>query len=276
MAERKTKSKKAVPAEDMEEENGDEQELLASLKATEDKKATPFPLVLRVNGATKPFDILKISFKPAEPFGRSGTDSKFPAVINGKDGIRMRTPFLHTGFGLSSKAFINKVTGKEGLPKDSIPLEFAGKSMDPFGLPNKVEEFKGLIAELDRWTVLRAIEGKWLGPDVALQTYYGTYKPLHTEPAGFADRMNLTCPAVKGRIQTGVYDWDTKKEVDKTRLEYDSLIAVEFELPFIKISHFGGTLTWGWQANAMDVILSPERYEVDYRTKRTDFKCPWA
>jgi len=143
------------------------------------------------------------------------------------------------------------------------------------GLPNKINEFKQLIADLDRWTVTKAIEGKWLGEDVALMTYHQTYKPLHTEPSKYADQLKLVCPMVAGRSQTGVYDWDTKKQVENTRLTYDSLISVEFELPYIKITYMEGSMTWGWQANAMDVMLAPNKYEEDYRTKRTDFKCPW-
>jgi len=285
MAARKERKTKTIVPEEMEDEA---EAYLATLRlaeakghgSAEAKAPTPpplpgFPLVLRNNGATKAFDYNKIIFGPAEPWGSHDNTWHIPA-LHGKDGIRLRTPFLHTGFGLQSKAFVNKSTGREGLPKDTIPLELAGKDKDPMGLPNKVEEFKTLMCDFDRWTVSKAIEGKWLGDDVALMTYHQSYKPIHTENRPYPDQMKLTCPSVAGRSQLGVYEWDTKKQVEPTRLEYDSLISVEFEMPYIKISQAGGNLTWGWQTNAMDVLLSPNKYEEDYRTKRVEFKCPWA
>ena len=68
---------------------------LSALKSAEAK--TALPLVLRVDGATKPFDINKISFGPKEPWGKHGNTWHIAARVNVKDGIRLRTPFLHTG-----------------------------------------------------------------------------------------------------------------------------------------------------------------------------------
>lgn len=117
----------------------DDDELLAAeVKATEAKKPVskpaPAPSGKEAKSTTElwhymplknsegffvPFKFDKVMYAPEESRGNTRF---FPAAYPNAKGdgyfaIRFRSPFIHCGFGMQSRAFENK-NGRQGLPKD--------------------------------------------------------------------------------------------------------------------------------------------------------------
>lgn len=159
----------------------------------------------------------------------------------------------------------------------SIPLNIAGKDLDPYGVYNPIKEFDELVKDFDQQTVLTAIKNKWLG-DVSEQQIWGSYKPLHTESHDFPSGLTLKCEMQFGRNQTNFWTPDKKERAPPKGDDLlDTLVCAEFVLGGIYISNRDGRTTWGWSSQLDHLMMTSPAYNEGYRKIKDKSKvaCPF-